>query len=495
MPTAEELEFLKLYQSRKHLLNFIRHTFPRYDAAKHHKLICRKLEALATRKIKRLMIFAPPRHGKSEICSIRFPAWYMGLHPEHQIITSSYAAQLAGDFGRKVRNLIQTDEYRQLFPNVELATDSQAANRWHTNHGGSFLAVGVQGGATGHGADLFLIDDPVKDAEEADSELVRDKVWDWYKTVATTRLMPNAAICVIQTRWHEDDLSGRLLDVMEKDGEQWTIISLPAICDSDDDAVGRKIGEALWPNRYPLSRLEEVRTVLTSGSGNRFWSALYQQKPTPDEGDFFHKDWIKYYDERPAIENLTIYATSDYAVTEKGGDYTVHTIFGVDPNADIYILDVYREQAGTEEWVNAQIAMMNEWRPFEWVGEAGQIEKSVGPFLRQRMTETNTYCNITALPSIGSKTQRAQSIRGRTSMGKVYFPRHAHWVDDAVSEMLHFPAGKHDDFVDTLSLLGRILDETWSPYGGTVERANTDPQLGSNVLKLARDGNLEALAM
>ena len=453
------------------------------------------MESLARRDIKRLMIFAPPRHGKSEIASTRFPAWYMGQFPEHQVIIASYASRLAQSFGRKVRNLIDTRDYRELFPNVELAPDSKASDLWHTNQGGVYLSTGVQGGATGYGADLFLVDDPVKDAQEADSELIRDNVWDWYKTVATTRLMPNGVVCVIQTRWHQDDLSGRLLEVAEKDGEQWEIISLPAICDSDDDPVGRNKGEALWPEKYPLERLEEVKRILTSGSGNRFWSALYQQKPTPDEGDFFRKEWIQFYDERPATENMTIYATSDYAVTQQGGDYTVHTVFGVDPNADIYILDVYREQAGTQEWINAQINLMKQWRPIEWVGETGQIEKSVGPFLRQRMTETNTYCNINSLPSVKSKAQRAQSIRGRMSMGKVYFPRHAGWTDDCIDELLHFPSGKHDDFVDTLSLLGRILDETWSPFSGVIDRANTDPTLGSNVLKLAREGNLQALAM
>ena len=192
--------------------------------------------------IKRLMIFMPPRSGKSTLASIYFPAWFIGRNPTKQIITASYSGRLSEDFGRKVRNTISDSDFGDIFPNVSLAPDSKASNRWHTNKDGVYMAVGVQGATTGRGADLFIIDDPVRDAAEADSELIRDKVWDWFATVAYTRLQPEGRIVVVQTRWHEDDLSGRLLTDMEDGGQQWDVLTLPAIAE-ENDVLGRKPGE------------------------------------------------------------------------------------------------------------------------------------------------------------------------------------------------------------------------------------------------------------
>ena len=480
-------------KARKNLMPFIEETFPNYKPAAHHRLIADKLEAVERGEIKRLMIFCPPQHGKSQIASIHFPAWYIGRNPDKRIITASYSGRLADDFGRQARNLVQDEEYRQVFPDIALSADSQAANRWHIdNHRGYYMSVGVQGATTGRGADLFLIDDPVRDASEADSEVMRDRIWDWFATVAYTRLGPNAPIVIIQTRWHEDDLSGRLLLDMENGGQQWDVVSLPAIAEAGDP-LGRKIGKALWPERYPEEVLGETRRIFSAQAGNRYWQAMYQQSPTPEEGDFFLAKWIQRYDKRPDTSELTIYATSDYAVSDKGGDFTVHLVFGIGQDNDIYVLDCYRAQAASDEWVEVQLAMMKEWKPIEWIGERGQIESSVGPFLRKMMDERNVYCTINSLPSMASKATRAQSIRGRAAMGKLHFPKHKSWADDIISEMMHFPHGKNDDCVDCLSLIGRVLDTTYSPNLRVIASRNRDIRYGGNIITSAREANLSAV--
>lgn len=434
---------LKRRGARKALIAFTEYTLPRYAAAAHHTLIAEKLEAVERGDIDRLMINMPPRHGKSELASRRFPAWFLGRHPESSIIAASYNSDLATDFGRQVRNIVAAPEYDRLFP-VKLAEDSRAANRWNTEAGGAYVAAGVGTAITGRGADILLIDDPIKDREEADSEVQRNKVWDWYTSTAYTRLAPKGRIIVIQTRWHEDDLSGRLLAEQQKGGDRWEILDLPAI---------RQDGSALWPEWYPIEVLERTRSVLPP----RDWSALYQQRPTPEEGAYYKRDWFRYYDLKPA--HLKIYGASDYAVTEDGGDYTVHIVVGVDPEDNIYLLDLWRGQTSSDIWVQVFIDLVRQHKPLMWVEEQGQIIKSIGPFLDKRMREERVYCRREQVASAADKPTRSRSIQARTAMGKVYLPSKAPWLAEFTSELLVFPAGKHDDMVDAFGLIGRMLDE------------------------------------
>lgn len=411
-------------------------------AADHHALIASRLEAIERGDIDRLMINMPPRHGKSELASRRFPAWFLGRHPDKSVIAASYNSDLATDFGRQVRNIIATDEYQHLFPTA-LAEDSRAANRWNTDQGGGYVAAGVGTAITGRGADILLIDDPLKDRAEADSELQRNKVWDWYTSTAYTRLAPKGRIIVIQTRWHEDDLSGRLLADEARGGDKWEVLELPAINDQ---------GEALWPDFYPLPVLERYRSVLPA----RDWSALYQQRPTPDEGDYFKREWFKSYDERP--KHLRMYGASDYAVTAKGGDYTVHLVMGVDPDDNLYVVDIWRSQAESHIWVESFLDLVHQYKPLKWCEETGQIIKSLGPFIDRRMRERKIYCAREQMTSVADKPTRCRSFQARAAMGKVYLPHNAPWVADFVSELLTFPAGKHDDQVDAAGMIGRMLD-------------------------------------
>ena len=445
-PQAAAVELLARRKARESLLAFTQYTNPGYQAAGHHRKIAEKLEAVERGEIKRLMILMPPRHGKSELASRRFPAYYIGRNQGKQIIAASYNSDLANDFGREVRNIVASPEFAALFQ-TSLAQDSQAANRWHTESGGMYVAAGVGTAITGRGADVLLIDDPFKDREEADSELRRQRVWDWYTSTAYTRLMPGGAIVVINTRWHDDDLSGRLLEEQSVGGDQWEVLSLPALTND----------QALWPEWYPLERLEQIRAVLPA----RDWNALYQQNPIPDDGDYFKADWFGEYDVPP--DGLVTYGASDYAVTDGGGDYTEHGIAGVDMNGNLYVLDWWKKQATSDVWIEAKCDLVIKHEPACWFGEAGPIRKAVEPFLMRRMTERKAFCRIEWLASIADKPTRARTIQGMASMGKVFLPKNAVWKGDLLNQLLRFPAGKHDDGVDVLSLFGRGLQHMKAP--------------------------------
>ncbi len=385
----------------------------------------------------------PPRHGKSELVSRRFPAWLMGKDPTRQVIAASYSAELAQDFGRDVRNLVGSPEFGVIFPGVALAADSAAAGRWNTGQGGSYVAVGVGGSITGRGAHIGIIDDPLKDRQEADSEVRRAHVKGWYQSTFYTRLMPPAAVVLCQTRWHEDDLAGWLLAEAETGGDRWEILDLPALDSS---------GEALWPERYPVASLERIRRNV----GPREWSALYQQKPQPDEGTYFQRDWFKRHTERPG--NLAVYGTSDYAVTDNGGDYTVHRVWGIDPEGAIYLIGGWRGQTASNVWVEEKLNLIERFKPFCWFGEGGVIQKAIEPMLTRRMRERRVYCRMEWVSSIHDKPTRARGFQARASMGMVSLPTGPDG-DAVLDEYLRFPAGKHDDEVDCASLIGRVLDE------------------------------------
>ncbi len=441
--------------------------------ARHHRLVNGALAAVARGEIRRLMLFEPPGHAKSTYASWLLPAWYLGHKPRNNVIAASHTERAAARWGRKVRNLLLSPDWPFA---ARLAPDSKAADQWETDRGGEYFAVGVGGAVTGRRADLAIIDDPVKGREEADSPTIRAKLWDWYRADLHTRLKPGAAIILIQTRWHEDDLAGRLLPeghagesgpVVGRDGEAWEVISLPALAEPNDP-LGRKVGAPLWPEWFPEDVLLGERQV----QGERNWSALYQQRPSPEEGDFFRRHWLRWYDDPPRPETLRIYGASDYAVTADGGDWTVHGVAGIDQDDNLYLLDWWRARVDAAQAVDAWAHLVGAWRPVQWAEDRAQIEKTLGPFIDTRQRELGAYCHREGYPTVGDKAMRAQAIRGRMSQGKVYLPSHAPWVADLMSELLLFPNGRFDDQVDVLSLFGRMLGEM-RPRRKTVYRPST----------------------
>lgn len=386
----------------------------------------------------------PPGSAKSTYASILFPPWLLASC-SWNILAASHTTDLAEKWGRRVRNLIAEES---LVLGKSLAQDSQAAGRWSLSDGAEYYAAGVNTGIAGFRARLGMIDDPIRSRQDADSELIRDRVWDWYINDFRPRLVPHAAQILIQTRWHEDDLAGRALN-----HEEWRVVCIPAIAMAGDP-LGRAVGEPLW-NDDDYGYGQQIRELSTS-TPPRTWSALYQQRPQPDEGTFFKREWFNArYDIKP---KLNVYGASDYAVTDEGGDFTEHGVFGVDAEGKLYILDWWSGQASPDIWIDRQLDLIKKWKPFAWFGESGTIRRAIEPFLMRRAMERKIYTRFEWLASINDKPTRARGFQARAAMGNVVLSREP-FSDALLDQLLRFPAGTVDDKVDVCSLIGRALDD------------------------------------
>jgi len=423
------------------------------------------LQDVAQGEIKRVMFFLPPGSAKSTYASVVFPPWFMGNNPNKNIIAVSYGSDLARKFGRKCRSIVRSREYQQIFGET-LTGDNSAVDDWSVTNGSTYMTGGILSGITGNRADGIVVDDPVKGREDADSEIIRNKTWDAYVDDVKTRLKPGGWIFIVQTRWQEDDLSGRILPedydgrsgwVTARDGEQWYVVNIPAQCERADDPLGRNPGEWLWTDWWSVEEWEQIKRSATVRS-LRTWNSLYQQRPAPEDGDYFKREWLHTYETLPARETLKVYGGSDYAVTADGGDYTVHAVVGVDPEDRMYVLDLWRKQADSAEWVEVFCDLVREWKPIEWAEETGQIKSGVGPFLTKRQSERKAYVFRRAFPTRGDKAIRAQAIRGRMALKGLYLPHDAEWRMDFERELMAFPAATHDDQVDAIGLVGQLLD-------------------------------------
>lgn len=449
---------LRVRKARENMLDFTALTMPdiedpddaeksRYQPAPHHRALCELLEKVERGDCLRAVITMPPRHGKSELCSKRFPAWFVGKDPYRSVMFATYSQEFAEDFGRKVREIMQSPSYKQVFPGAVLRTGSQAADRLEMVEGGLLFFIGAGGAATGRGADLAVIDDPFKNMEEADSVAMRQKRWEWFTTVVMTRLMPGARVIIIMTRWHDDDIVGRLQnpDFVPKDEwAQWEVLDLPA----------EKDGKALWPERYPIEFLHRQKGIL----GLRAYNALYMQKPTPDDGDYFKRGHIVPYKHPSDLpQNMKFYGASDHAVgLKQTNDNTVLGTVGLDDKGHVWVMpDLNYYKKKQDEVVEDMIGHMHLRKPMVWWGEKGHISSAIGPFLQKRMKERGVYCMIEDVVPVADKQARAQSVRAMMAAQRIHFPTFAPWWPFALEEMLKFPNGKHDDFVDWLAWIGR----------------------------------------
>jgi predicted phage terminase large subunit-like protein len=420
--------------------------FKGFEPARHHEVLIRELEALATGDSRNLAFCLPPGSAKSTYGSVLFPSWWLAQPQAGHIIAASHTVTLAEKFGRRIRNTIREDAKTLGY---SVRDDNAAAGRWETTRGHEYLAAGVGTAISGFRGKLGLIDDPVAGREQADSETYRDAAWNWYLDDFTNRLIPGARQLVIMTRWHEDDLLGRILN--GPDAKNWRVVSIPAIAEADDP-IGRKPGEFLWPGDYGYAELLKQRKQTMPG---RSWSALYQQRPQPDEGGFFRREWFKRYDTAPSP--LRLYGASDYAVTDSGGDYTVHYVWGVDAKGDLYFVDRWAGQATADVWIDAQLDLIAKHKPLAWFGESGVIKRAVEPLFLRMSRERKIYVRQEWEPPIHDKPTRARGLQGRMSMGRAHWPN-APWVEEVMSDFLTFPAGKHDDDIDAAALAGLVLD-------------------------------------
>jgi predicted phage terminase large subunit-like protein len=422
------------------------------------RLLNRKLGDVARGRIRHLLIAMPPRHGKSEFTSRYFPAWYLGTFPDRHVILASYQAEFAASWGRKVRDVL-IEHGPSLF-GVTVRRDVASAEHWEVaGSAGGMDTAGVGGALTGKGADLLVIDDPIKNAEQANSPTYRDKAWDWYVSTAYTRLQPGGAVVLIQTRWHEDDLAGRILAESRAGGEPWDVVELPALAE-EGDALGRAPGAALWPERFSAQALERIRRTL----GTYWFTALYQQRPAPPEGHRFRRSWFRSWtaEENGAVYHLQSvparkvaarhcrrFGTVDLAVsTRTSADYTVLAAWAATPQEDLVLLDLQRERLEEPDAIRQAAAFARRNRLDYLVVESNGMQLGIVQTLRR----PPYGLAIRAVPNDRDKLTRSATAVIRCEAGQVFFPERAAWLADFESELLNFPVGSHDDQVDALSL-------------------------------------------
>jgi predicted phage terminase large subunit-like protein len=432
---------------------------------RHHLLWLERLQQVENGGIKRLLGLMPPGSAKSTYTSIVFPVHVMGRRRGTQVLVASYGSLLPRKFGRRARGIVRQPVYREIF-GAALSTESAAADQFALTNGSEYMGAGILAGITGNRADGIVWDDLIKGRDQADSRLIRDKTWEAYTDDLLTRKKPGAFEIGITTRWHEDDVAGRILpegyngesgDIACRDGNTWHVVCIPAEAERADDVLGRAIGERIWPEHFDAGHFTPFKRHA------RAWAALYQQRPAPQEGDYFKADWLRVVERIPLA--LRTWGASDYAVSSGRGDYTVHVVVGLDPEDRMYLLDVWRRQSASNEWIDAFCDLVEKWKPIGWAEESGQIASGIGPFLEKRMRERRARVYRQPFAARLDKSVRAQSIRGRMALDGLYVPAGSPWLADFRAELLAFPTGRHDDQVDAIGLIGQLLDKMVPPAG------------------------------
>ena len=428
--------------AKKSFMAFVKEMWPGFIHGRHHALMAKKFEEIADGKVRRLIINMPPRHTKSEFASYLLPAWFLGKFPHKKVIQCSNTAELAVGFGRKVRNLVDGETYAKIFPNVALRTDSKAAGRWATNANGDYFAIGVGGTVTGKGADLLIIDDPHSEQEAAlaaGDPSVYDKVHEWFTSGPRQRLQPGGAIVIVMTRWGKRDLTGRVLQSMiERDGDEWEVISLPAIMPS---------GLSLWPEFWALPELEKLKNELPISK----WSAQYQQDPSAEEGAIVKREWWKVWEQERPPQCAFIIQSWDTAFTKnERSDYSACTTWGVfymnenenDPH--VILLDALKERLEFPELKTRALEMYKEWEPDAFIVEAKASGAPLVFELRRMGIPVQEFT-----PTRGNdKITRVNSVSDLFASGKIWAPR-KRWAEEVIEEMAAFPNSDHDDLVDS----------------------------------------------
>jgi predicted phage terminase large subunit-like protein len=446
---AQLLKLEKLKQrelSQTKFIKFVEKVWPTFISGRHHKIMADAFERVASGELKRLIINMPPRHTKSEFASYLLPAWFLGRFPHKKVIQTSHTAELAVGFGRKVRNLVDSEVYHDIFPELNLQADSKAAGRWNTSKGGDYFAIGVGGAVTGKGADLLIIDDPHSEQEAALAQVnpeIYDKTYEWYTSGPRQRLQPGGAIVIVMTRWSQKDLTGQVLkSAAQRGGEEWKVIEFPAIMPS---------GGPLWPEFWSLKELEALKEELP----NSKWQAQYQQQPTSDASAIIKREWwqIWEHDEPPYCE-FTIQSWDTAFLKSERADYSACTTWGVfykdddtgERQANIILLNAFKKRMEFPELKARAYEEWKEWEPDAMIVEAKAAGSPLIFELRQMGIPVSEFT-----PSKGNdKIARLNAVADLFASGRVWVPNR-NWAEELVEEVAAFPAGEHDDMVDSMT--------------------------------------------
>ena len=452
------------------LIEFCKRMQPDYIVGKHHRMLANMLMAIEAGDKDRICVNIPPRHGKSQLVSIFFPAWFLGRNPNKKVMMVSHTTDLAVDFGRKVRNLISTDEYKTIFPTVRLAIDSKSAGRWNTNTGGEYYACGVGSALAGRGADLLLVDDPHSEQDVINGNFSTfEKAYEWYTFGARTRLMPGGRVAIIQTRWHMDDLTGRVIKDMQNDrADQFEVIEFPAILEIED-ADGEITEKPLWPEFFDLEALLRTKASMPTFQ----WNAQYQQHPTAEEAAIVKREWWNLWmsEDAPSCEYI-IMSLDSAAEKHNRADYTALTTWGVFMNDEegaynVILLNSIKKRLEFHELKDLAMQEYADWEPDSFIVE----KKSSGVALYQEMRRMGLPIQeYTPHRGTGDKLARLNSVSDIVSSGLCWVPQ-TRWAEEVVEEIAGFPFMSHDDLVDsTVMALMRFRQ------GGFIRLPSDEPE-------------------
>ncbi len=492
--------------AKRHIIPFVRRFMPTYDTGWVHHDICARLERFVAQiernESPRLILALPPRAGKSILGSDFLPSWVFGKHPEWEVIATSHSINLSLKFSRNIRDRLKDPAFAAVFPECEIRSDNGGAEEWRTTIGGGYRAAGVGTGILGMGAHMLIVDDPFPDAESAYSENNREKVIDWFNTTAMTRLSPGGGCLIIAQRWHDNDLTGYVLNQRKEliaegaplsEIDDWQIVNYPAIAEGDEylmpdgsiavdpliTAGARKLrdkGAALHPARYDLPRLLRIKHRMPPSQ----WNALYQQNPVPDDGMFFSKDMFRFEPHLNGTRDEFVFLSAwDVAIGEKRrNDWSVGVVIAADAENNMHVVDMVRGRFNTMEIVNNACDLIQKWDCIQFGMEHGQIKMTLWPLIMEEMRRRKIACAINDdLKPVNDKETRAQPLRALMQTGRVVFPLRsiAPWVETAEAEMLRFPTGTHDDIVDALAWAARLFQKAPRPLRALYEQRRETP--------------------
>ncbi|HZF28709.1 MAG TPA: hypothetical protein VE907_06310 [Gammaproteobacteria bacterium] len=453
----------------------------------HHRVMLEEIQLCMQTAGGRLMILAPPGSAKSTYASVVAPPWAMGRWPGYRVLLTSYASRLARKHGRRALHIARTERYASIFPSMpHVSSDASAAHEWSLTNASEFMAAGILAGITGNRANAAIVDDPIAGRQEAESPTIRANTWEAFKDDVESRLLPGGCLVVINTRWHQDDLSGSILPddydgrsgpVVCKDGRTWRVLNIPARAERSDDPVGRAVGEYLWPEWFPLAHWQALEND-TTPLGQRTWTSLYQGRPTGASGRDFKREDALWYDEAELPKRLSYYGASDFAVKDPDKDkaaagrvdFSEHGVVGMDETGDLWFIAWWSGQKETDESIDALLELAQPFKPSEWWDEGGTIDKAIRPALRRRMRErsnakdakgrqTSYYVKVEALVQIADKRAKCQSFAARYQGRTTHWPRSQPWAHAVIDQLVNFGAHRYDDKYDVCGLIGRGIDK------------------------------------